>query len=310
MCLTRRGVWGKGKTESDSLFIRFVYTDCGNRGGFIENASDCVICGIVGVRSLPVKYSAMRQPKTFTNLGRAGCLRMTRLHQLCGNHRTSGQRRGGYLLYSPPMPTKDTIMAKDDIDFVIRKTPKPESEGALPGEKRRSFLSKGKLAMLPPPLIDFNNPLTADLVARNVIANQMDYKKAIREVLNNRKVKSATIAGLVAVAQEHTLVQEKLERLFKLSGLDDDSQKEYVTEIWGWFRGNDKQLKLAAGKILAERFVKQHGGDEKPVELPIRDFAAGASNMGLLKKDDEAESEPKEEPKSTTPVPNGTERPN
>jgi hypothetical protein len=107
---------------------------------------------------------------------------------------------------------------------------------------------------------------TMKLIARALIANHLDLERAVYQLFpyDSRERKMQTIEYL----ENHIELKQEIENELKVMGLDETSKTGYVSELWRWMWGADKDKAQTAARILGKAFMPEKV-DDKPQDLRL-----------------------------------------
>lgn len=114
-------------------------------------------------------------------------------------------------------------------------------------------------------------------LAKVVFGCEMDYLTAAKHLRPTEGFEELQRIAIQLRQNDH--VQRAMDHLLKQAGMDDASRDEFVKVQWQWFRGEDKELRLQAARILSKIFFDREGKVEQPQPLKMEGFAEGMKQM-------------------------------
>jgi len=155
--------------------------------------------------------------------------------------------------------------------------------------------------LVPPPnleakftIFNYSKVEVADYLARVVFGHHMDYAEAIKFL--RPKADMGDCVALAADMENNEYVRAAMERLFKSLGIDDESRKQFVQEIWKWFYGSDTDLKLQASRVLAKVFFGEDKQQPAAESLKIEGLEGGLERMFSQNQREPEVAEVRDEP--------------
>ena len=143
----------------------------------------------------------------------------------------------------------------------------------------RQHRAGNKIEHVPPDdgKLDLTKREVAQFVAQSVVAKGMDVAGALKAI--QPTLTPAEVAGEARRVAESPEVQTLIEEELKHKGLDQASKDGFVEEMWRWLYHGNKDLKIAAARILGRGFIAEKVDSNKPQELIIRNYGEGIQRM-------------------------------
>lgn len=123
----------------------------------------------------------------------------------------------------------------------------------------------------------YDNPDVSLYLAKVVFGCEMDYLNAAKRLRPTVSFEELQRIAIQLRQNEH--VVHAMEFLLKQCGLDDGSRDEFVRIQWQWFRGEDKELRLQAARILSKIYFDKAERAEQPQPLKMEGFDEGMKRM-------------------------------
>lgn len=136
-------------------------------------------------------------------------------------------------------------------------------------------------------ILKYDRPEVAALIARQLIAHNMDYEATCSSMLRKqakavgKKIEDADIIAQAREIERSPQIQQALQEHLAKIGLGEDAQSKLVALLWNAAldKRNDRRWPPAVQALIKLTGMDKSGKGDEPIDLPLAGLKKGITKM-------------------------------